>query len=54
MLGIDPATENALTCGNIRIGHAKRREMTCGYSKGVDDVNTRRLRHGLLVRFPDS
>jgi hypothetical protein len=38
--GIEPATEMALTCGNVGNDYAKQREMTWGYAKGVDGVNT--------------
>src|SRR6478609_4618274 len=41
--GIEPATEIALSCGNAEFDDAKQRkqrEMTCGYAKGVDGINT--------------
>jgi hypothetical protein len=41
--GIETGTEMQLTCGNTGLQHAKRRkvrEITCGYRKDVDGVNT--------------
>src|SRR6516165_7513242 len=38
--GIEPAPKMAVTCGNAGLGYAKVREMTCGYAKRVDDINT--------------
>jgi hypothetical protein len=41
LLGIEPPSEIALTCGNTgRENDAKVRETTCGYAKGVDGTNT--------------
>jgi hypothetical protein len=37
--GIEPASENDLTCGHIGTDDAKVRETTCGYATGVDGVN---------------
>ena len=40
----NPLQKIALTCGNADIlatrNDAKIRETTCGYAKGVDDINT--------------
>ena len=52
---IEPARENALTCGNIRIGtrnDAKVREMTCGYSKVLTASTHGASGNGHLGRFP--
>lgn len=41
MTGIEPSTEIALSCGNAGSNDAKVCELTGGYAKGVDGVNTR-------------
>lgn len=38
--GIEPAPEMALACGNVEFDCAKRREITCRYAAGVDEINT--------------
>ena len=41
--GIEPAPKMTLTCGMLKSTtrtDAKVREMTCGYAKGVDGINT--------------
>ena len=40
---IEPDAEITLNCGNTEFDDARRQkapEMTCGYAKGVDDINT--------------
>ena len=48
--GIEPATENPLTCGNVASDDAKQRETTCGYARGVDGANTTKAATYLLLR----
>ena len=50
----DPPSEIALSCGNAESGYAKRRERetTCGYAKGVDDINTLHLSPRAVICLP--
>jgi hypothetical protein len=38
--GIEPVAKCALTCGNVEVDYAKRRQTTCGYAGSVDGINS--------------